>query len=73
MSQAIQTLRLTPQAAGTLQQQHTKATKELRALTRYNKELDRQLKALIGHDALRQLHKATANALLLADLVREAA
>ncbi len=43
MSQAIQTLRLTPQAAGTLQQQHTKATKELRALTRYNKELDHQL------------------------------
>ena len=73
MSQGIQTLRLTPQAAGALQQQHTKATQELRALTRYNKELDRQLKALIGHDALRQLHKATANALLLADLVREAA
>ena len=73
MSQAIQALRLTPQAAGTLQQQHTKATQELRALTRYNKELDRQLKALIGHDALRQLHKTTANALLLADLVREAA
>ncbi|MCF5171215.1 hypothetical protein [Pseudomonas canadensis] len=73
MSQAIQTLRLTPQAAGTLQQQHTKATQKLRALTRYNKEFDRQLKALIGHDALRQLHKTTANALLLADLVREAA
>lgn len=73
MSHAIQTLRLTPQAAGTLQQQHNKAIQELRALTRYNKELDRQLKALIGHDALRQLHKTTANALLLADLVREAA
>lgn len=66
-------LRLTPQAAGTLQQQHVKATKELRALTRYSKELDRQLKALIGYEALRQLHKATENALLLADLVREAA
>jgi hypothetical protein len=66
-------LRLSPEAAGTLQQQHTRATTELHALTRYNKELDRQLKALIGYDALRQLHKATNNALLLADLVREAA
>ncbi len=55
------------------QQQHAKATKELRALTRYSKEFDRQLKALIGYEALRQLHKATDNALLLADLVREAA
>ena len=73
MSRATPMLRLTPQAAGTLQQQHAKATKELRALTRYSKELDRQLKALIGHDALRQLHKATENALLLADLVKEAA
>ena len=65
MSRAIPMLRLTPQAAGTLQQQHAKATSELRSLTRYNKELDRQLKTLIGYDALRQL--------LLADLVREAA
>lgn len=73
MSRAIPMLRLTPEAAGTLQQQHTKATRELRALTRYNKEFDRQLKALIGYDALRQLHKATDNALLLADLVKEAA
>ena len=73
MSQAIPMLRLTPQAAGSLQQQHTKATQELRALTRYNKELNRQLKALIDHDSLRQLHKTTANALLLADLVGEAA
>ncbi|MDB1113747.1 hypothetical protein [Pseudomonas extremaustralis] len=73
MSRVIPMLRLTPQAAGTLQQQHAKATKELRALTRYNKELDRQLKALIGYDALRQLHKSTNNALLLADLVKEAA
>jgi hypothetical protein len=31
------------------------------------------LKALIGYDALRQLHKATDNSLLLADLVKEAA
>jgi hypothetical protein len=73
MSRVIPMLRLTPQAAGTLQQQHAKATKELRALTRYNRELDRQLKALIGYDALRQLHKSTNNALLLADLVKEAA
>ncbi|QKJ72637.1 hypothetical protein HRH33_08620 [Pseudomonas rhodesiae] len=73
MSRAIPMLRLTPEAAGTLQQQHAKAAKELRALTRYSKEFDRQLKALIGYEALRQLHKATDNALLLADLVREAA
>jgi hypothetical protein len=73
MSRAIPMLRLTPQASGTLQQQHAKATKDLRALTRYSKEFDRQLKALIGYEALRQLHKATDNALLLADLVKEAA
>ncbi|NWC90353.1 hypothetical protein [Pseudomonas reactans] len=73
MSQAIPTLRLTPQAAGILQQQHAKATGDLRALTRYGREFDRQLKALIGDEALRQLHKETDNALLLADLVREAA
>ncbi|WLH16140.1 hypothetical protein [Pseudomonas simiae] len=73
MSRAIPMLRLTPQAGGRLQQQHAKATRELRALTRYSKEFDRQLKALIGYEALRQLHKATDNALLLADLVREAA
>lgn len=73
MSLAIPMLRLTPQAAGTLQQQHAKAIKDLRALTRYNKEFDRQLKALIGYEALRQLHKSTNNALLLADLVKEAA
>ncbi|QBQ11056.1 hypothetical protein [Pseudomonas sp. SXM-1] len=73
MSRAIPMLRLAPQAAGKLQQQHAKATKELRALTRYSKEFDRQLKALIGYEALRQLHKATDDALLLADLMREAA
>lgn len=73
MSRVIPMLRLTPQAAGTLQQQHAKATKELRALTRYNKELDRQLKALIGYEVIRQAHKATENALLLADLVKEVA
>lgn len=73
MSRAIPMLRLSPQAAGTLQQQHTKATQDLRALTRHNKEFDRQLKALIGNDAVRQLHKETEKALLLADLVKEAA
>lgn len=65
MSRAITMLRLTPQAAGTLQQQHDKATKELRALTRYSKELDRQFKAPIA--------QSNQNALLLADLVKEAA
>ena len=73
MNRTIPMLRLTPQAAGTLQQQHAKATKDLRTLIRYNKEFDRQLKALIGYDALRQLHEATNTALLLADLVKEAA
>ena len=73
MSQAIPMLRLTPQAAGSLQQQHAKATKKLRALTRYNKEFDRRLKALVGYEALRQVHKSTENSLLLADLVKEAA
>lgn len=73
MSRTIPMLRLSPQAAGTLQQQHAKAAKELRALIRYDMEFDRQLKALIGYDAVRQLHKATDNALLLADLVKEAA
>ena len=67
MSGAIPMLRLTPQAAGTLQQQHAKATKDLRALTRYSKEFDRQLKALIGCEAMRQLHKATDNATDLID------
>ncbi|UWF51963.1 hypothetical protein NYP20_13745 [Pseudomonas sp. N3-W] len=66
-------LRLTPQAAGTLQLQCTKVTSELQELTRFQKEFDRQLVALIGNDALRKLNKDTRNAQLLADLVREAA
>ena len=66
-------LRLTPQAAGELQRQCTKAATELQELTRFRKEFDRQLAALIGNDTLRKLHKDTKNALLLADLVREAA
>jgi DNA-binding GntR family transcriptional regulator len=66
-------LRLTPQAAGILQQQCAKATTDLRELIRLRKEFDRQLAPLIGNNALRKLHKDTKNALLLADLVKEAA
>ncbi|MCY1256149.1 hypothetical protein D9M68_51610 [compost metagenome] len=73
MSRAIPMLRLTPDAAGQLHQQCTKATTELQELTRFRKEFDRQLAVLIGNDALRKLHKETKNALLLADLVKEAA
>lgn len=73
MNRAIPVLRLTPQAAGSLQQQHDKVSQELRELTRHLKEFDRQLKAQIGSNAVRQLHKDTDNALLLADLVKEAA
>ena len=73
MSRVIPMLRLTPQAAGELHQKCTKATTELQELTRFRKEFDRQLAALVGNDVMRQLHKATHNALLLADLVKEAA
>ncbi|OPB08171.1 hypothetical protein [Pseudomonas synxantha] len=73
MSRAIPMLRLTPQAAGSLQQQYDRVTRELRELTRHYKEFDRQLKVRIGYDAVRQLHKETDNALLLTDLVKEAA
>jgi len=73
MSLHVPMLRLTPQAAGELHQQHAKATAELREATRFRKEFDRQLSLLIGYDALRKLHKDTQNALLLADLVKEAA
>jgi len=76
MIRPISTLRLTPQAAGKLQQQCTKASTELQELTRFHKEFDRQLVELvelIGKDGLRNLHKATHNALLLADLSKEAA
>ncbi|MBD9599226.1 hypothetical protein IB252_05165 [Pseudomonas sp. PDM10] len=73
MNHAPQMLRLSPQAAGALQQQYTKAITELLELTRFRKEFDRQLVALISNDALRKLNKDTKNALLLADLVKEAA
>jgi len=73
MNRAPKMLRLTPQAAGALQQQCTKASTELLELTRFRKEFDRQLVALIGSDALRKLNKDTKNALLMADLVKEAA
>jgi hypothetical protein len=51
----------------------SEATTELRELTRFRKEFDRQLVALIGNDALRKLNNDSMNALLLADLVKEAA
>lgn len=73
MNRPTPMLRLTPEAAGALQRQCTKATTELQELTRFRKEFDRQLVPLIGNDALRKLHKDTKNALLLADLVKEAA
>jgi len=66
-------LRLTPQAAGELQGRCTKATSQLQELMRFRKEFDRQLAVLIGNDAVRKLNKDTKNALLLADLVKEAA
>jgi nicotinic acid mononucleotide adenylyltransferase len=66
-------LRLTPQAAGELQGRCTKATSQLLELMRFRKEFDRHLALLIGNDAVRKLNKDTKNALLLADLVREAA
>lgn len=73
MNRPTPMLRLTPEAAGALQRQCTKATTELIDLTRFRKEFDRQLGPLIGNEALRKLHKDTKNALLLADLVKEAA
>jgi hypothetical protein len=66
-------LRLTPQAAGELQQQLLRTSTELRELTRFRKEFDRQLVTLIGQKSLRKLHKDTRNALLLTDLIKEAA
>ncbi|WP_116893595.1 hypothetical protein [Pseudomonas syringae] len=71
MNRPIPLLRLSPQAAGDLQQQHTKAIAELRATTRSNKELNNRLRSMIGPDALRTLRKDVENALLLADLVEE--
>ena len=73
MNRPIPMLRLTPHAAGELQEQYTKATAELREVARFRKEFDRQLASLIGYDAMRQLHKDTKHALLLTDLVKEAA
>ncbi|EKN47544.1 MULTISPECIES: hypothetical protein [Pseudomonas syringae group] len=71
MNWPIPMLRLSPQAAGDLHQQHTKAIAELRATARFNKELHNQLRLMIGPDVLRALRKETENALLLADLVEE--
>ncbi|AZD34850.1 hypothetical protein C4K22_2097 [Pseudomonas chlororaphis subsp. aurantiaca] len=73
MKRPIPLLRLTPEAAGELQQECTKAITELQELSRFRREFDRQLTERIGADAVHQLHKDTKNALLLADLVKEAA
>jgi len=73
MNRLAPMLRLTPRAGGELQRQCTKATTELKALVRFRKEFDRHLAAVIGNDALRKLNKDTKNALLLADLIKEAA
>ncbi|MHC8293861.1 hypothetical protein [Pseudomonas sp. LB3P58] len=73
MNSLIPMLRLTPQAAGELQGLCTKATSKLQELMRFRKEFDRQLAVLIGNDAVRKLNKDTNNALLLADLIKEAA
>ncbi|AZD00675.1 hypothetical protein [Pseudomonas chlororaphis] len=73
MKRPIPLLRLSPEAAGELQEKCTKATTELQELSRFRKEFDRQLAVLIGADALRELRKTTEHALLLADLVKEAA
>jgi len=73
MNRPIPMLRLTPQAAGELHRLCIKASTELQELTRFRKEFDKQLAVLIGNDTLRKLHKDTKNALLLADLVKEAA
>ena len=73
MNSLIPMLRLTPQAVGELQGRCTKATIQLQELMRFRKEFGRQLAALIGNDAVRKLNKDTKNALLLADLVKEAA
>ncbi|AZC49671.1 hypothetical protein [Pseudomonas chlororaphis] len=73
MKHPIPLLRLTPQAAGKLQQEFTKVLTALQELSRFRKEFDRQLAERIGADAVRQLHKDTKHSLLLADLVKEAA
>jgi hypothetical protein len=66
-------LRLTPQAAGELQGRCTKTTSQLQELMRFRKEFDLQIAVLIGNDAVRKLNKDTKIALLLADLIKEAA
>lgn len=66
-------VRLSPQAAGQLQQQCECVSKRLRELARYHEEFDCQLTQLIGPEALNHLHHATENALLLSDLIKEKA
>ncbi|SDX04431.1 hypothetical protein SAMN05444064_110186 [Pseudomonas syringae] len=71
MNRPTPLLRLSPQAAGDLHQQHVKAIEELRATARFNRELNNRLESMIGPDGLRTLRKDVENALLLADLVEE--
>lgn len=73
MSRPPVLLRLTPEAASELHKQHQKTNAELRALTRYRKEFERQVKTLIGSEVFRRLQKNTDTALLLADLAKEVA
>jgi hypothetical protein len=73
MTRSAQPLRLDPQAAGELLHKYNLAATEVDYATRYRKEFDRQLKQLIGSEATRMLHKSTESALLLADMIKEAA
>lgn len=73
MRSSTKPLRLNPQAAGELQHKCSVAVTELAYAKRYCQEFDRQLKQLVGSESARQLHEATENALLLADLAKEAA
>lgn len=73
MKNSTRPLRLDPQTAGELHHQHALVSTELAYATRYRREFDRQLKELIGDEAILMLHNSTENTLLLADLVKEAA
>jgi hypothetical protein len=73
MNKPIRLLRLSPEAAGELHEQHAELTREVRELKRYATALDYQLKTLLGQEALRNLHRDTEIAILTADLSREVA
>lgn len=66
-------LRLTPEAAGKLQHEHNRSITKLAALQREHIELQNQIRAQFGNEALWELREATRNALLLTDLRQEAA